>query len=113
MLCFKGDYNDSPFPNPNYEPPTLNYTVCKKDNVRLIRDFLQQQSKFKGVFVTPLLNFLRIFAAYSKTILESIAKTILTDKSIKYKSDSKIQFLVKRSFETLPLFGSVSEIPTY
>lgn len=43
MLCFKGDYNDSPFPNPNYEAPTLNYTVCKKDNVRRIRDFLQQQ----------------------------------------------------------------------
>jgi hypothetical protein len=45
----------------------------------------------------------------AKTILESIAKTILTDKSIKYKSDSKIQFLVKRSFETLPIFSKLGD----
>ena len=45
----------------------------------------------------------------AKTILESIAKTILTDKSIKYESDSKIQFLVKRSFETLPIFSKLGD----
>ena len=45
----------------------------------------------------------------AKTILESIAKTILTDKSIKYESDSKIQFLVKESFENLPIFSKLRD----
>ena len=41
LLCFKGDYTDSPFPNPNNEPPVLKYKICKQDNVKQIREFLQ------------------------------------------------------------------------
>ncbi|CAG2242448.1 unnamed protein product [Mytilus edulis] len=42
LLCFKGDYNESPFPNPNNEPPFLKYTICKEDNVKKMRDFFQR-----------------------------------------------------------------------
>lgn len=45
----------------------------------------------------------------AKSILESISKTILEDKSIPYESDSKVGFLVKQAFNSLPVFTKISE----
>jgi hypothetical protein len=44
----------------------------------------------------------------SKSILESISKTILADKAIDCKSDEKIGNLVKQAFSSLPVFAKLS-----
>ena len=44
----------------------------------------------------------------SKSLLESVSKTILEDKKIEYKNDSTIGFLVKKAFESLPVFSKLS-----
>jgi hypothetical protein len=45
----------------------------------------------------------------AKSILESISKTILEDKGISYASDSNIEYLVKKAFESLPVFSKLLE----
>jgi hypothetical protein len=45
----------------------------------------------------------------AKVILESIAKTILEDKAIQYAPDSKVGFLIKKAFESLPIFSKLSD----
>ncbi len=45
----------------------------------------------------------------AKGILESISKTILEDKAIPYAPDSNVGFLVKKAFESLPVFSKLSE----
>lgn len=45
----------------------------------------------------------------AKGILESISKTILEDKAIPYTLDSNVGFLVKKAFESLPVFSKLSE----
>lgn len=47
---------------------------------------------------------------WAKSILESIAKTILNDKSIKYKDDESIWKLIKQVFEQLPIFIRLTNI---
>lgn len=44
----------------------------------------------------------------AKSILESVSKTILEDKGISYTPDSNVEYLVKKSFETLPVFAKLS-----
>lgn len=44
----------------------------------------------------------------AKSILESISKTILEDKGIQYEPDSEVRFLVKKAFESLPVFSKLS-----
>lgn len=44
----------------------------------------------------------------AKSILESISKTILEDKGITFAPDSSVGFLVKRAFESLPVFSKLS-----
>lgn len=45
----------------------------------------------------------------AKGILESVSKTILEDKGITYAPDSNVGFLVKKAFESLPVFSKLSE----
>ena len=45
----------------------------------------------------------------AKSILESISKTILADKGIPYAPDSKVGYLAKKAFESLPVFSKLSE----
>jgi len=45
----------------------------------------------------------------TKGILESVSKTILEDKGIRYASDSNVGYLVKKAFESLPVFAKLSE----
>ncbi len=45
----------------------------------------------------------------AKSILESISKTILEDKGISYTPDSNIGYLVKKAFESLPVFSKLLE----
>lgn len=45
----------------------------------------------------------------AKSLLESISKTILEDKNIAYDSDSKVGKLVKKAFDSLPVFSKISE----
>lgn len=45
----------------------------------------------------------------AKGILESISKTILEDKAIPYSTDSNVGPLVKKAFESLPVFSKLSE----
>lgn len=44
----------------------------------------------------------------AKSIVESVAKTILEDKAIKYAPATDIQKLVKMAFEALPVFSKIS-----
>lgn len=45
----------------------------------------------------------------AKGILESVSKTILEDKGIQYAPDSNVGYLVKKAFESLPVFAKLSE----
>lgn len=45
----------------------------------------------------------------AKGILESVSKTILEDKGIAYAPDSNVGFLVKKAFESLPVFSKLAE----
>lgn len=44
----------------------------------------------------------------AKSLIESICKTILTNKGIEFKSDSKLGYLVKKTFSILPVFQTLS-----
>lgn len=44
----------------------------------------------------------------AKSIVESVAKTILEDKAIKYAPATDVQKLVKMAFEALPVFSKIS-----
>lgn len=46
----------------------------------------------------------------AKSILETVSKTILSDKNIKYRSDESVGNLVKQAFSSLPIFTKFSEI---
>lgn len=46
----------------------------------------------------------------AKSVLESISKTILSDKGIGYKSDEPVGNLVKQAFSSLPIFINLSSI---
>ncbi|QQG52741.1 MAG: abortive infection family protein [Candidatus Falkowbacteria bacterium] len=46
----------------------------------------------------------------AKSILETISKTILSDKNISYRSDESVGNLVKLAFSSLPIFTKFSEI---
>jgi len=48
----------------------------------------------------------------AKSILESISKTILSDKKIEYEADESIGNLVKRAFSSLPVFAKLSTVDT-
>ncbi len=45
---------------------------------------------------------------WAKSILESISKTILSDKSIPYRTDTSIDQLVKMAFTSLPVFTKLT-----
>lgn len=43
----------------------------------------------------------------AKTLLESISKTILNDKSVSFDADSNLGWLVKQAFSSLPVFSKL------
>ena len=45
----------------------------------------------------------------AKSILESISKTILEDKAISYPPGSNIGYLIRKAFESLPVFSKLLE----
>lgn len=70
LLCFKGDYNNSPFPNPNNEPPFLQYRICKQPNVKLMRDFFQRKH-FEKLLGIPDLSVMQKVTWSTKALYKS------------------------------------------
>ncbi len=48
----------------------------------------------------------------AKTILETICKTILNDMAISFDADSKFQFVLKKTVETIPVIANLSSKDT-
>lgn len=46
----------------------------------------------------------------AKSLLESVSKTILEDKGVLYAEDSKLPYLVKKSYDALPIFAKLTEV---
>jgi hypothetical protein len=44
----------------------------------------------------------------AKSIVESVSKTILEDKNIKYEKSADLHKLIKKAFESLPVFSKIS-----
>ncbi len=43
QLCFKADYDNSPYANPGKVKPTLNYTICVNDDVKSIHKYMSNR----------------------------------------------------------------------
>lgn len=78
----------------------LKNTISGKEQWNGLSDFIQSIEQNRRANPNVSLDA-------AKSLLESICKTILTNKGIGFRSDSKLGYLVKQTFGCLPVFQSL------
>ncbi len=78
----------------------LKNTIAGKEQWTGLNDFIQSIEQNRRSNPNVSLDA-------AKSLLESICKTVLTNKGIEFRGDSKLGYLVKQTFTCLPVFQSL------